>query len=154
MLSNTVLKDNFNFCFCWCHFFFFFSWCFYYKINTNTQEIRGSDSWNFETLKYTILNESNDILLYSTYDPDLHSFSKSVKNLDKEYVLPEDFLGKPVTGYFLIVHLNILSIKKTFQSLWFSETWCNDLDNFIYALPNYTSTHQKKSDCKGGGVSV
>ena len=36
----------------------------------------------------------------------------------------------------------------------FSETWCDDLHNFIYDLPNYTSTHQKRSDRKGGGVSV
>ena len=69
--------------------------------------------------KFHLLNESNDILLDNAYDPDLHSFSKNVKNLDTVYILPEDFqdfLGKPVAGYFLIVHLNIRSIKKTFQS--------------------------------------
>ena len=48
----------------------------------NTQEIRGSDSWNFETLKYNTSNESNDILLDDAYDADLHSFSKNVKNLE------------------------------------------------------------------------
>ena len=135
--------------------FFLFSWCFYYKINPNTQEIRGSDSWNFETLKCTILNESNDILLYNTYDPDLHSFSKNVKNLDKEYLLPEDFLGKPVTGYFLIVHLIIRSIKKTFQSLWFSETWCNDLDNFILCFAKlYKYPSKKEWLQRWGSVSI
>ena len=36
----------------------------------------------------------------------------------------------------------------------FSETWCDDLDNFTYDLPNYTSNHQKRSDRKGGDVSV
>ena len=134
-------------------------------MNQNTQEIRGSDSWDFETPKYNILNESNDILLDNAYDPDLRSFSKNVKNLDTEYVLPEDFqdsLEKPVTGYFLTVYLNIPSIKKTFLLLvdftfniiWFLETWCNDLDNFIYALPNYTNAHQKRSYRKGVGVSV
>ena len=28
------------------------------------------------------------------------------------------------------------------------------MDNFTYDLPNYTSSHQKRSDRKGGGVSV
>ena len=84
-------------------------------MNSNIQEIRGTDSWNFETLKYNISNESNDILLNNAYDPDLNFFSKNVKNLDMVYVLLEDFhdsLKKQVTSYFSILHLNILSIKK------------------------------------------
>ena len=28
------------------------------------------------------------------------------------------------------------------------------MDNFTYDLPNYTSSHQKRSNRKGGGVSV
>ena len=133
--------------------------------------ILGTDSWNFETLKCNISNESNDILLNNAYDPDLNFFSKNIKNLDTVYVLPEDFhdsLEKPITSYFSILHLNIRSIKKNFESfktflssldftfsiLCFSETWCDDLDNFTYDLPNYTSSHQKRSDRKGWGVSV
>ena len=54
-----------------------------HKMNPNIQEIRGTDSWNFETLKYIISNESNDILLDNAYDPDW--------NLDTVYVLPEAF---------------------------------------------------------------
>ena len=46
------------------------------------------------------------------------------------------------------------SLDFTFSILCFSETWCDDLDNFTYDLPNYTSNHQKRSDRKGGGVSV
>ena len=34
------------------------------------------------------------------------------------------------------------------------ETWCDDLDNFTYDLPNYTSSHQNGSDRNGRGVSV
>ena len=88
-------------------------------MSSNIQEIRGIDSWNFETLKYNISNESNDILLNNAYDPDLNFFSKNVKNLDTVYVLPEDFhdsLEKPVTSYFPILHLNIRSIEKNFKS--------------------------------------
>ena len=122
-------------------------------------------------MKYNKSNESNDILLDNAYDTDLNFFSKNVKNLDMVYVLPEDFhdfLAKPGTGYFSILHLNIRSIKKFFKSfktyfsaldftfsiICFSETWCDDLDNFIYDLPSYTSSHQKRSDRKIGGVSV
>ena len=83
-------------------------------MNPNIQEIRETDSWNFETLKYNISNKSYDILLVNTYDPDLIFFSKNIKNLDTEYVLPEHFhdsLEKPVTSYFSILHLNTPSIK-------------------------------------------
>ena len=38
-------------------------------MNPNTQEIHGSDSQNFETLKYNIANGSNDVLLDDAYDP-------------------------------------------------------------------------------------
>ena len=46
------------------------------------------------------------------------------------------------------------SLDFTFSVICFSETWCDDLNNFIYEWPNYTSGHQKRSDCKGRGVSV
>ena len=36
----------------------------------------------------------------------------------------------------------------------FLKTWCDDLYNFTYTLPNYASSHQKGSDRNGGGVSV
>ena len=142
-------------------------------MNPNIQEIRGADSWNFETLKYNISSELNDVVLDDAYDPDLNFFSKNVKNLDTVYVLPEDFhdpLEKTVTGYFSILHLNIrkIFIKKNFDSfktflfsldftfsiICFSETWSDDSGNFVYDLPNYTSSHQKKSDSNSGRMSV
>ena len=95
--------------------------------------ILGTDSWNFETLKCNISNESNDILLNNAYDPDLNFFSKNVKNLDTVYVLPEDFHGsleKPVTSYFSILHLNIRSIKKHFENF---KTFLSSLD-FTFSI--------------------
>ena len=94
-----------------------------------------------------------------------------MKNLDMVYILPEDFhdsLEKQATSYFSILHLNIRSIKKNFESFkpflssldymfsttCFSETWCDDLDNFTYDIPNDTSNNQKRSDLKGWVVSV
>ena len=38
--------------------------------------------------------------------------------------------------------------------LCFSETWYDDLDNFIYDLESYISTHQKRNTRKGEGVST
>ena len=102
-------------------------------MNSNIQEIRGTDSWNFETLKYNITNESNDILLNNAYDPDLNFFSKNVKNLDTVYVLPEEFHGsleKPVTSHFSILHLNIRSIKKHFENF---KTFLSSLD-FTFSI--------------------
>ena len=48
-------------------------------MNPNIQEIRGTDSWNFETLKYNISNKSNDILLDNAYDPDLFFSARKLK---------------------------------------------------------------------------
>ena len=43
-------------------------------MHPNTQEIRRSDSSNFETLKYNISNDSSDILLDNAHDADLSFF--------------------------------------------------------------------------------
>ena len=48
----------------------------------------------------------------------------------------------------------MFSLDYTFSIICFSETWCDDLNNFTYDVPNYTSNHQKRSDSKGGEVSV
>ena len=41
-----------------------------------------------------------------------------------------------------------------FSTTCFSEIWCDDLNNFTYDIPNYTSNNQKRSDRKGWVVSV
>ena len=140
-------------------------------MNPITEEVKEFASSNFETLKYNLVNESDDILLDSSCDPYLNVFNKYVKNFDTKYLSPDDFkdfIEKPVTNLFSILHLNIRSIKKnfdnfkkilcsldfTFSVIWFSETWLDKLDSFTYDLPNYTSIHQKRSDRKGGGVSI
>ena len=139
-------------------------------MNPITEEVTEFTSSNFETLKYNLVNES-DILLDSACDPDLNFFNKYVKNYDTKYLSPDDFkdfIEKPVTNLFSILHLNIRSIKKnfdnfkkilcsldfTFSVICFSETWFDKLDSFTYDLPNYTSIDQKRSDRKGVGVSI
>ena len=77
---------------------------------------------------------------------------------DTKYLSPDDFkdfIEKPVTNLFSILHLNIRSIKKNFDN--FKKFLCSldfTLDSFTYDLLNYTSIHQKRSDRKGGGVSI
>ena len=97
-------------------------------------------------------------------------FSKNVRNLDTANISADhfQFSRKLVKGFFSILHLNIRSIKKIlkilqvflcsldfiFSIICFSETWPDDFDNFTYELSNYTNTHKKRSNRKGGGVSV
>ena len=140
-------------------------------MNTITEEVKEFASSIFETLKHNLVNESDYILLDSACDPDLNFFNKYVKNFDTKYLSPGDlkyFIEKPVTNLFSILHLNIRSIKKnfdnfknflcsldfTFSVICFSETWLDKLNSFTYDLPNYTSIHQKRSDRKGGEVSI
>ena len=46
------------------------------------------------------------------------------------------------------------SLDFTFSVICFSETWLDKLNRFTYDFPNYTSIHQKRSDRRGGGVSI
>ena len=115
---------------------------------------------NFESLKYSLLDDNDDILLDNSSDPDLNLFSKNTKNLDTRYLLPGklySFLDNYVTDWFSILYLNIRSFKKNvenfklllpsleffFSIICFSETWLENLDNSTYELPNYISKHQK-----------
>ena len=171
---STVVKDSMSCRKIACFLYLLMSVCLYFLDAFNKTWVQRHKIYTdliLRTLKYNISNGWNDISIDDAYDPDLKFFSKNVTNLDTVYVLPEGFhnsLEKPVTGYFSILHLNIQSIKKnfecfkkilspldfTFSIICFSETWCDDLDNFTYDLGNYISTHQKRSDSKGEGVST
>ena len=72
---------------------------------------------------------------------------------------------------FSVLHLNIRSIKKSFENfklflnsvnftfsvICLSETWWDEfatIEKSLYELPNFNSTHQARGDRKGGGVSI
>ena len=72
---------------------------------------------------------------------------------------------------FSVVHLNIRSFNKNFESLknliveidfcfkviCITESWCSDdlQTNNGYQLPNYVSNHQVRKNCKtGGGITI
>ena len=74
---------------------------------------------NFESLKYSLLDDNDDILLDNSSDPDLNLFSKNTKNLDTRYLLPGklySFLDNYVTDWFSILYLNIRSFKKNVEN--------------------------------------
>ena len=122
-------------------------------------------------MKYSLLDENDDILLYSSCDQDLNFFKNNFRNLDTTYLFPDQFHNFPVkskTDQFLIPHLNIQSIKKNFENfksflssldfsfsfICFSETWFDYLDNSAYDFPNCSSKHQVRSDLRENGVSI
>ena len=46
---------------------------------------------NFENLKYEIADNSDDILVDNSCDPDVNFFSLKTQSLDTPYTLPEEF---------------------------------------------------------------
>ena len=49
-------------------------------MNTNKQNKTEYSPRNFESLKYSLLDDNGDILLDNSCDPDLNQFSKNIKN--------------------------------------------------------------------------
>ena len=129
---------------------------------------------NLKILKFSnIAENTSDILLNNSCDLDINFFNVDFQNLDTPYLLPEkshDFLDNSSPNYFSILHLhlNINRIRKTwklflnsinftFGVICFSEICLDDLKlsgNASHQLPDYTSKHEGRGDCKGGGVSI
>ena len=143
------------------------------KFETNENETNEHEALNFETLKYNPSESVGDILLDNSCDPDLHFFNTNIQNLDTPYILTEEFqnfLDDDISENLSILHLNIRSIKKSFETLkkisstvnynfsiiCFSETWLDETtsENLNYELPVYYSIHQIRNNLKGGGVSI
>ena len=112
-------------------------------MNANEGSKVEYESLNFESLKYSLLNDNHNILLNSFCDPDLNFLKNNIRNLDTKYLLPDqfhNFLYNSTTDWFSILHLNIRSIKKNFEKfklflssldfsfsvICFSETWFDD----------------------------
>ena len=143
------------------------------KLQTNENETNEHIALNFKTLKNDRSESSGDILLDNSCHPDLHVFNTTIQNLDTPYILPEEFqnfLDDDISESLSILHLNIRSIKKIFETfknflstlnynfsiICFSETWLEETnnENSSYELPGYYSTHQIRNNRKGGGISI
>ena len=55
-------------------------------MNANEGSKVEYESLNIESLKYSLLDDSDDILLYSSCDPDLNFFKSNIRNLDNIFV--------------------------------------------------------------------
>ena len=89
-------------------------------MNVNTSESSESEIESFENLKYSIADNNNNILLDDSCDRDVNFFNVSFENLNTPYLFPEDFNSayenESSSNYFSILHFNIRSTKKNFES--------------------------------------
>ena len=122
---------------------------------------------NFESLKFNPFDCIAEILNDDSFDPDVNFFNNNIENLDTPYISPEKIKDLNVdTSALSVLHLNIRSLKKNFESfelflsnfnfdfsiICFSETWLDDsfsLSQFLYELPKYKCIHQVRSYGKG-----
>ena len=114
---------------------------------------------------------------HSTINPELDpgtNFFESISSLDtNNFTVNETktFVSNTDSEFFTVLHLNIRSMKKSFESfqeffkdlkfnfsaICLSETWCESIDatkNSNYKLNGYRSFHQIRSKRKGGGLCI
>ena len=144
------------------------------EIKVSNDKGSNFETKSFKSLKCSTAENSNDISLDDSCEPDANFFNVNLENLNM-HLFPEEFKNfldnSSSPNHFSILHLNIRSIKKNFENLKlflksinftfsvisFSETWLDYLSitrDSLYELPNYTSNHQIRSNRKRGGVSV
>ena len=58
-------------------------------MNANEGSKVEYESLNFESLKYSLLDDSDDTLLDSSCDPDLNFFKNNIRNLDTTCLFPD-----------------------------------------------------------------
>ena len=79
------------------------------KRNGNEKSKVEYETLNFESLKYSLLEDKVDILLDSSCDPDLTFFKNNIRDLDTTYLFPDqfhNFLVNSKIDWFSILHLN------------------------------------------------
>ncbi|XP_057314221.1 uncharacterized protein LOC130655476 [Hydractinia symbiolongicarpus] len=130
---------------------------------------------NFENLEFHPFQTNETLLLNDENDPDLNFYNCTLsKNTNTKYYSPNsDNIFAHAKNYsFSILHLNIRSMQKNFESfkqflhtlnfrfkiICLTETWCRDeaiKNNSNFQLCNYSVIHQiRNSNKAGGGVCV
>ena len=74
-----------------------------------------SEILNFEPLKFTPFDSSEQLLTDKSFDPDLNFFNSNIVNFDTPYISHEEHKNLNVNALadtFSILHLNIRSISK------------------------------------------
>ena len=96
-----------------------------------------------------------------------------ISSLDTSYYIPNEVKEKLENfqqNSFSVLHLNIHSMSKKFESFWefldslcftfsaicLSETWCqpHENSNSNLQIPNYVSWHQTRKNLRGGGLCI
>ena len=128
---------------------------------------------NFEDMSFKPFTVNE----HSTIDPELDpdtNFFESISSLDTKYFTVNEtktFVSNIDSESFTVLHLNIRSMKKNFESfqeffkdlkfnfsaICLSETWCESVDatkNSNYKLNGYRSFHQIRNERKGGRLCI
>ena len=112
------------------------------------------------------------ILNNDSQDPD-ENFFNAFSFKDSQYFTPEEStrnLNHFDKSSFSMLHLNIRSLQKKFDSLFnllmtlkfeckvicITETWCSDnsMNHNLFKLPQYNSIHQVRRTGKGEGIAI
>ena len=129
------------------------------------------DESNFEKLRFDPAG-FDDVLLNNTNDPDENIFN-NLSLIDSVFYAVEEAatsLKKFNDKTFSVLHLNVRSLNKNFESLkellttinfefkviCFTERWCTDdqRNETLFNLENYTSINQVRKHERGGGICV
>ena len=109
-----------------------------FKMNANAKEKYDTETKNFETLKYNI-SDNNDNLLDISRDLDANFLNRKLQSFYMQYLMRRKFHNFFDNSWnqFSVLHLNIRSIKNffenfkvflnsinfTFRVIYLSETW-------------------------------
>ena len=135
------------------------------QINTNARKA------DFESAAFRNF-DFEKILNNDSQDPD-ENFFNAFNFKDSQYFTPEESsqnLNSFDKSSFSMLHLNIRSLQKNFDSLLnllmtlkfefkvicITETWCSDnsMNHNLFKLPQYKSIHQVSRGGKGGDIAV
>ena len=126
---------------------------------------------DFESIAFRTFDFER-ILNNDSQDPD-ENFFNAFSFKDSQYFAPEEStlnLSHFDKSSFSMLHLNIRSLQKNFDSLFnllmtlkfefrvicITETWCSDnsMNHNLFKLRQYKSIHQVRRTGKGGGIAV
>ena len=73
------------------HLFALFLFKDEFKAGASSSETNNSEILNFESLRYSISDNTHEILLDNSCDPHKNLFDTDIQNIDTPYILPEEF---------------------------------------------------------------
>ena len=123
---------------------------------------------SFESQSFNPFSVNED-LKDNDQDPNVNFYQTQISSLDTSYYIPNEVKEKLENFQqksFSVLHLNIRSMSKSFESfrelldLCFTvclpETWCqpHKTSNSNLQIPGYLSLHQTRKNRRGGGLFI